>query len=54
MVFFDHVKRDVSCLDEATTLLSTPRNYLLTANVESDLQGAYLYYDLNDERWIRS
>ena len=54
MVLFDHMKRDLSYLDEATTLLSTPRNYLLTANVESDLQGAYLYYDLNDERWIRS
>ena len=37
-----------------TTLLSTPRNYLLTANIESDLQGVYLYYDLNDKTWIRS
>ena len=54
MVLFDHVKRDLSYLDEATKILSTPRNHLLTANVESDLQGAYLYYDLNDERWIRS
>ena len=48
MVLFDHVKRNLSCLDEATTLLSTPRNYLLTADIESKLQGAYLYYDLND------
>ena len=50
MVIFDHVKRDLSCLDEVTTLLSTPRNYLLTVNVESNLQGAYLYYDLNGEK----
>ena len=54
MVIFDHVKRDLSCLDEVTTLLSTPRNYLLTVNVESNLQDVYLYYDLNDEKWIRT
>ena len=54
MVLFDHMKHDLRCLDEVTTLLSTPRNYLLTANVESNLQGAYLYYDLNDEKGIRS
>ena len=54
MVLFDHVKRDLSCLDESTTLLSTHGNYLMIANVESNLQGAYLYYDMNDNKWIRS
>ena len=54
MVLFDHVKRDLSCLDESTTLLSVPHNYLMIANVESNLQGAYLYYDMNDNKWIRS
>ena len=49
-ILLDHVKRDLSCLDEGTTLLSTPRNYLLSSNV----QGAYFYYDLNNEQWIRS
>ena len=29
MVLFDHVKRDLSCLDESTILLSTPSYYLL-------------------------
>ena len=53
-ILLDHVKRDLSCLDEGTTLLSTPRNYLLTLNVESNVQGAYFYYDLNNEQWIRS
>ena len=48
IILLDHVKRDLSCLDEGTTLLSTPRNYLLTADIESKLQGAFLYYDLND------
>ena len=54
MVLFDHMKHDLRCLDEVTTLLSTPRNYLLTLNVESNVQGAYFYYDLNNEQWIRS
>lgn len=54
MVLFDHVKRDLSCLDEATTLLSIPGNYLMIANVETNLQGAYLYYDMNDNKLIRS
>ena len=50
IVFFHYVKRDLSCLDEATTLLSIYTNrYLLTANVEQHLQGTYLYYVLNDE-----
>ena len=54
MVLFDHMKHDLRCLDEVTTLLSTPRHYLLTANIEWSLQSAYLYYDLNDEKLIRS
>ena len=33
MVLFDHTKREVKYLDETTTLLSTPINYLLTLNV---------------------
>ena len=29
MVLFDHVKRDLGCLDEETTLLSAPKNIYL-------------------------
>ena len=54
MVHFDYVKLDLSCLDEAITLLSLPCNYLIIANVESILQGFYLYYDIDDNKWITS
>ena len=30
------------------------KKYLPTANFESNIQGAYLYYDLNDKKLIRS
>ena len=54
MVLFQHVKNNLSCLDETTTLLGNSQHFLLTSNSEANLQGAYLYYDSNNLVWIRS
>ena len=44
MFLFGNVKLDLSCLD----------NYLLISSFELKLQGFYLYYDINNETWIRN
>ena len=50
MVLVNHVKQDISCLDNLCCLLpNTPKNFLLCTNEEAKLQGAYLHYDGNDE-----
>ena len=54
MMLYDHVKHDLQCLDEDATILCQPKNFLMVSNVEANLQGAYLYYDHNNEVWIRS
>ena len=55
MVLVNHVRQDISCLDNLCCLLpNTPRDVLLCKNEEAKLQGAYLYYDGNNENWIRS
>ena len=41
--------------DTSTLLLQPSTNFLLATNAEeSKLQGAYLYYDENQQDWIRS
>ena len=54
MTLFNHTKKDIECLDSCNTLLSQSSNFLLATNSEAKLQGAYLYYDTNDEIWVRS
>ena len=44
MFLFDNIKLNLSCLD----------NYLLISSFELKLQGFYLYYDINNETWIRN
>jgi hypothetical protein len=54
MVLVDHVKTDISCLDETQSLL-TPNHYkFLLCQSFNEFEGAYLYYDNNHGRFIRS
>lgn len=53
MVLYDHVKEDIQCLDNTTTLLKSIKNFVIVGADEVRIQGAYLYYDTNDEKWIR-
>ena len=54
MVLYDHVKEDIQCLDNTTLLLKSIQNFVIFGEDEERMQGAYLYYDTNDEKWIRS
>ena len=55
MVLFDHVKQDLSCLDHNQCLLAEPKSFLkATSNQEANMEGCYLYYDNNNDEWIRS
>ena len=53
MVLFDCVKDDLQLLCEMKTLLKPQTQYIFS-NTEGDKQGAYLYFDINDNAWIRS
>ena len=55
MCLFNHIKPDLSCLDNNQCLLAATSAFLrATSNVEARMEGCYLYYDLNNEEWIRS
>ena len=51
MIYFKMIKVDISCIDESKTMLTGPENNLPIENAEKQLQGVYLYYDLNDRIW---
>ena len=54
MTISGHVKKDIGCLGTTKCLLSSHTNFLLVSNKEALLEGCYLYYDTNDNEWIRS
>ena len=54
MTLYDLVKDDIITLDDNSTLLKSINNYILVGPDEQNKHGAYLYYDMNDEKWIRS
>ena len=54
LVFFKHVKKDLSCLDNTKTLLTTSNNFILVREDNEHHQGCYLHYDKNDQNWMRS
>eukprot|EP00957_Ditylum_brightwellii_P110481 8425885-Ditylum_brightwellii.AAC.1 len=55
MLLFDYLNEDVNCLDETATLLTKPSKFLLaTSNTKSTQQGAYMYYNNNNMKLIRS
>ena len=55
MVLFNHIKQDISCLDHNQCLLDSVSSFLkATANCEASMEGCYIYYDFNNQEWIRS
>ena len=54
MTLFNHSKKCIEYLDICNTLLSQSSNTLLVTNSEAKSQGVYLYYDSNDEIWVRT
>ena len=55
MVLSLHVKDDLECLDKQPCLLATMFSFTMVSELENEsLQGAYLYCDLNDSKWIQS
>jgi len=54
MILFDHVKEDLQSLGENATLLKSSDFFRKAVNELAKLQGTYLHYDTNDDKWIRS
>ena len=54
MVLHGHVKDNIGVLSENGTLLKLLHNFVGINEEDLKQQGAYLYYDTNDEKWIRS
>ena len=58
MVILKQVKQDIQSLDKNATLLDTPSRFKwVRCNINSNVMnyvGAYLYFDVNDRKWVRS
>jgi hypothetical protein len=55
MVLVDHVKADLSCLDDTKSLLANRHsNRFILCDSFPNHEGTYLYYDNNIEEFIRS
>jgi hypothetical protein len=55
MVFLDHVKEDLSRLDESKSLLTPCINrFSKLQSCNEEEKGSYLYYDTNNHEFIRS
>ena len=54
MVVLDHVKVDLSCLDDTMSLLSPNTDRFLLCNTFPQCEGAYLYFDTNLGAFVRS
>ena len=54
IILFDHVKYGIQALGENTILLKSSGYFRKEINELAKLQGTYLHYDTNDEKWIRS
>ena len=54
MTLCGHIKNNIICTDANQSLLCSPKHFLIASNNEALLSGCYLYYDRNNECWIRS
>ena len=54
MVLVDHVKSDLTCLDNAMSLLTPDLNIFMLCTSFLQYEGACLYYDLNLGTFVRS
>jgi hypothetical protein len=53
MVIFNHVKEDIESKSDKDCLLAKPNSFRLVTELLVE-DGAYLYYDDNDCKWIRA
>ena len=51
---FGHIKDDIESLGENATLLKSAECFCQTVDDQAKLQGTYLHYDTNNNKWIRS
>ena len=54
MILSKHIKRDIQCLEQQSTLLDTRLENFELVGSSNTLEGAYLYFDCNEGKWIRS
>ena len=54
MTLFGHIKDDIESLGENATLLKSAEYFCQAVDDLEKLQGTYLHYDTNDNKWIRS
>ena len=54
MILMGHIKIDLNCLDNNTTLLKSCDNFEAVNDNHVNKQGAYLYFDTNNNSFIRS
>jgi hypothetical protein len=54
MVVLDHVKSDLTCLDDTMSLLSPNTDRFLLCNTFPQCEGAYLYFGTNLGAFVRS
>ena len=54
MALHGHVKDNIMVLGENATLLKSAAQYIDVKESDTVQNGAYLYFDTNDECWIRS
>ena len=52
MTLFGHVKDDIESLGENATLLKSAEYFCQAVDDLAKLQGTYLHYDTNDNKWI--
>ena len=54
MILSKHIKRDIQCLEQQSTLLDTQLENFELVGSSNTKEGAYLYFDCNEGKWIRS
>ena len=54
VMILDHIKPDIQCLDQTSTLLKSSNNFVEVTENEGNKEGAYLYFDKNNMNWIPS
>ena len=55
MLLMDHVKNDLFCLHEDTTIMKMCESFVETNDErQTEKQGAYIYFDINNSVWFFS
>ena len=54
MILFEHEKKDLTCIEERSSLLNRNQNFLRPEVDTEVCEGCYIYFDTNKEIFIRS